>query len=130
MGTLLFEEETYKVIGACMTVHREMGSGFLESVYQEALENELEEQGISFERQKKIAIYYKGKTLKKYFMADFVCFDSIIVELKSTAFMHQTGESQLINYLKATNYKIGLLINFGESSLQWKRFINTPPKRN
>ena len=84
------------------------------------------EQEIAFERQKKITIYYKGKTLKKYFIADFVCFDHITVELKSIAFMHQTVDSQLINYLKATNYKIGLLINFGESSLQWKRFINTP----
>jgi len=108
-----------------MTVHREMGSGFLESVYQEALEQEMENQQINFECQKKIPIYYKGKPLKKYFKADFLCFDHIIVELKSTAFMHQTGESQLINYLKATNFKVGLLINFGESSLQWKRFINT-----
>jgi len=78
-----------------------------------------------FRMPKKIPIYYKGKPLKKYFKADFLCFDHIIVELKSTAFMHQTGESQLINYLKATNFKVGLLINFGESSLQWKRFINT-----
>lgn len=122
---LLYKEETFKIIGACMTVHREMGSGFLESVYQEALEQEMENQQIHFECQKKIPIYYKGKPLKKYFKADFLCFDHIIVELKSTAFMHQTGESQLINYLKATNFKVGLLINFGESSLQWKRFINT-----
>ena len=123
---LLYKEETFKIIGACMTVHREMGSGFLESVYQEALEQEMGSQQINFERQKKISIYYKGKPLKKYFIADFLCFDHIIVELKSTAFMHQTGESQLINYLKATNFKVGLLINFGERSLQWKRYINTP----
>ncbi len=122
---LLNEKETYNILGACMTVHKEMGSGFLESVYQEALAKEFKEQEIQFEQQKRIKIYYKGELLKKYFMADFVCYDKIIVELKSASFMHQSGKAQLINYLKATKYEVGLLVNFGETSLQWKRFINT-----
>jgi len=122
---LLYEEETFKIIGACMAVHSEMGCGFLESAYQEALEMEFLELQIPFEGQKNIPVFYKGKKLKKYYKADFVCFNNIIVEIKSTLFMHQMGKAQVINYLKSTNYKIGLLINFGENSIQWKRFINT-----
>tara|TARA_R110002072_G_scaffold258339_1_gene417012 strand:- start:12173 stop:12565 length:393 start_codon:yes stop_codon:yes gene_type:complete len=122
---LLFEKETYTIIGACMTVHSEMGSGFLESVYHEALEKEFKEQQIPFESQKKLNLFYKGSQLKKYFKADFVCYNQILVELKSATFMHKLNDAQLINYLKATNFKVGLLINFGESSLQWKRFVNT-----
>ena len=125
MGTLLFENETYKIIGAGMKVHKSLGSGFLESVYQEALEKEFTNQKIPFTRQKKLQIKYEGTLLDKYFIADFVCFDQIIIELKASSFIHRDHEAQLLNYLKATEYKVGLLINFGERSLKWKRLINT-----
>jgi GxxExxY protein len=126
MSKLLFEEETFKVIGACMTVHKKLGCGFLESVYQEVLRKEFTKEGIPFEEQKKLNLYYEGEKLDKYFKSDFLCSDKIIVELKSVAFLNKSLESQVINYLKATNKEVGLLINFGEKSLKWKRFINTP----
>ena len=126
MSKLLFEEETYKILGACMTVHKKLGSGFLESVYEEALKKELEKEDIPFETQKKLKVFYDGSPLDKYFKADLVCYDKIILEIKSVAFLNKNLESQVINYLKATNHEVGILINFGEKSLKWKRFINTP----
>jgi len=125
MDKLLFGDETYKVIGACMTVHKNLGAGFLESVYHEALENEFEMQKVIFESKKKLQVYYKDAPLKKYFIADFICFDKIVIEIKAASFLHKDTEAQTINYLKSTNYQLGLLINFGQSSLTWKRFINT-----
>jgi len=125
MPKLLFEEETFKIIGTCMTVHKHLGNGFLESVYQEALEKELTKAEIPFERQKKLVVYYDGHKLNKYFVADFVCYDKIILEIKSVSFLAQNLKQQVINYLKSTELEVGLLINFGEKSLTWKRFINT-----
>ncbi|WP_029035336.1 GxxExxY protein [Salinimicrobium terrae] len=125
MSPLLFEEETYKIIGACMTVHKNLGSGFLESVYQEVLAKEFVKEEIPFEKERKLNLYYEGEELDKFFKADFLCYDKIIVELKSVAFLNKNLESQVINYLKVTNKEVGLLINFGEKSLKWKRFINT-----
>ena len=126
MSKLLYEEETYKIIGACMTVHKALGAGFLESVYQEALEKEFTKLGIPFVRHQKLNIFFNGQKLKKYFVADFVCYEKIIVELKATSFLRQDDEKQLLNYLKATSFEIDLLINFGQPSLTWKRLINTP----
>ena len=125
MGKLLFEEETFKIIGACMKVHKNLGSGFLESVYQEVLAKEFTKEEIPFEEQKKLNLFYEGEKLNKYFKADFLCYDKIIVELKSVSFLNKSLEGQVINYLKATNKEVGLLINFGEKSLKWKRFINS-----
>lgn len=125
MSPLLFEQETYKIIGACMEVHKKMGSGFLESVYHEVLAKEFLKEEIPFEEQKKLNLFYEGEKLDKYFKADFLCYDKIIVELKSVSFLNKNLENQVINYLKATNKEVGLLINFGEKSLKWKRFINT-----
>jgi GxxExxY protein len=125
MESLLYEEKSYLIIGICMEVHKKLGNGFLESVYQEVLENEFNNRKIPFERQRKLELFYKGTKLKKYFMADFICFDKILVEIKAAAFLHESSKQQVINYLKATDYKLGLLINFGGSSLQWKRFINS-----
>jgi len=125
MGKLLFEEETYKVIGACMSVHKGLGAGFLESVYHEALEKEFEIQKVNFDSKKKLQVYYNDAPLQRYFIADFICFDKIVVEIKAASFLHKDTEAQTINYLKSTNYPLGLLINFGQSSLTWKRFINT-----
>jgi len=125
MSKLLFEEETYRIIGACMKVHKALGSGFLESVYQEALEKEFIKDGIEYIRHKKLNIYFNGVKLKKYFVADFVCYGKIILELKASSFIHKDNEYQLLNNLKATDCEVGLLINFGQRSLTWKRLINT-----
>ena len=122
---LIFENETYNIIGACIKVHQSLGSGFLESVYQEALQIEFEKQKIPYIKQKRLSIMFDGKPLDKFFVADFVCYDSIILEIKAASFIHPDNSKQVINYLKATNFEVGLLINFGQSSLKWKRFINT-----
>ncbi len=130
MGKLLFEDETYKVIGACISVHKGLGAGFLESVYHEALEKEFEIQKVNFDSKKKLQVYYNDAPLKRYFIADFICFDKIVVEIKAASFLHKDTETQTINYLKSTGYQIGLLINFGQPSLTWKRFINTKKGQN
>lgn len=108
-----------------MKIHRKLGAGFLESVYQEVLEKELRKQNIPFESQVKLNLSYEGEPLKKYFVADFICYNQIILEIKAASFLHQNMEAQTINYLKSTNKPVGLLVNFGEISLKWKRFINT-----
>ena len=129
MSELLFREETFKIIGICMRVHRNLGPGFLESVYQEVLCKEFKEEQIPFEDQKLLPIYYKDQKLEKYFKADFLCFDRVILELKASSFIHKAMENQVVNYLKATSKPVGLLINFGEKSLTWKRFIHTATTR-
>jgi GxxExxY protein len=127
---LLLEDETYKIIGTCMKVHKALGNGFLESVYQEALGKAFLANEIPFEQKKMLKIKMGEINLDKYFVADFVCYDNIILEIKASKFIHKDNESQTINYLKASGLSIGLLINFGQTSLQWKRFINTPNPRN
>ena len=123
MSKLLFEEEVYEIVGAAMTVHRELGPGFLEAVYQEAFEIELRGKGIEFQSQMPVRITYKGELLRKGYVADLFCHNNIIVELKALYQMSGTEESQLLNYLKATGCRLGLLVNFGTPSLQWKRMI-------
>ena len=113
--------------GSVITVHKVLGNGFSESVYQEALEKEFIQAGVPFERQKQLSVYYNGVKMKKYFIADFVCYEKIILEIKSVSFLAQNFKQQVINYLKTTQLDVGLLINFGEKSLVWKRFINTTP---
>jgi GxxExxY protein len=118
------KKETYAIIGAAMEVHKELGCGFLEQVYQEALENELKIQSIPYKREEKLEVNYKGRTLTKHYYADFICFDSVIVELKALSELSGEHESQVLNYLKATKLRVGLLINFGEKSLRYKRLIS------
>ena len=122
---ILFKEESYEIIGAAMEVHRELKNGFSEPVYQEALEKEFHQQGIPFEREKLINIFYKGEKIEKYYKADFICFNEIIVELKALSDLTGEHKAQLINYLKATKKPLGILINFGKPSLQYQRVINT-----
>ena len=122
---ILYKEESFRIIGACMKVHTALGAGFLESVYHEALEKEFKNQEIEFDSKRKLQVYYNNVPLKKYFIADFICFNKIIIEIKAALFLHKDTEAQTINYLKSTNYKLGLLVNFGQSSLTWKRFIST-----
>ena len=122
---ILYKEESYKIIGACMKVHRSLGSGFLEAVYQEALGREFKNEGIPFESQVKLSVFYDGQKLKKYYIADFICFDKIIIEIKSVSQIPVVFYSQLKNYLIATKKELGMLVNFGESSLVYKRILNT-----
>jgi len=119
---LLFADLTYKIIGAALEVHKTLGPGFLEAVYEEALAYELKKIGLSFERQKALAVYYKGIVLGDY-RADLVIESSVIVELKAQKILTSIDEAQLINNLKATNLKVGLLFNFGGRSLQQVRRI-------
>jgi len=120
---IFYKEECYKIIGACMNVHKELGPGFLEAVYQESLAIELCDQGIPFENEKEIRIFYKDKLLDKCYKADFLCFGKIIVELKALSELSNDHISQLLNYLKATKLRVGLLVNFGSPSLKYKRLI-------
>jgi GxxExxY protein len=117
------DPRTYAIIGAAIEVHKQLGCGFLESVYQEALAIELGLREIPFRREVKLPVSYKGQILVTSFYADFICFDSLVVELKALANMSGNEEAQLINYLKATRYKVGLLLNFGARSLQHRRFV-------
>jgi GxxExxY protein len=117
------DERTYKIIGAAMEVHNEMGCGFLESVYQETLDLEFRSQGIPFKAQPFIEIFYKGKSIEKKYQPDFICFNEVIVEIKALGQLSGTEESQIINYLKATGINVGLLINFGSKKLEHKRFV-------
>jgi GxxExxY protein len=106
-----------------MKVHSELGCGFLEAVYQEALEIEFKNKKIPYIREQKLPIYYNGQELKTYYQADFVCYDNIIVELKAIKALSEIEKAQVFNYLKASKLKKALLINFGESHLVFKRFV-------
>ncbi len=117
------DKETYALIGAAMAVHNGLGHGFLEAVYQEALEREFQFQNIPYQREKKFSVFYRDTQLKTNYKADFVCFDSIIVELKALQNMSTTEEAQVINYLKASGLHKGVLINFGARQLQYKRLV-------
>ena len=123
MTEIIFKEESYRIIGACMEVHKELGFGFLEPVYQEALAIEFAKQNIFFEKEKCLKIKYKGIELGKYYVADSVCFNKIIVELKALQQLGNEHEGQVLNYLKATGYRLGILVNFGESNLQYRRIV-------
>ena len=125
MSELKFKEEVYAVIGAAIEVHRELGPGFLESIYQEALEIELRTRRVPFVAQQPISVRYKGLTPKKQYFADLVCFERIIVEIKALPHLSGTERAQLLNYLRGTGFPIGILINFGShGKLEWKRLVN------
>jgi GxxExxY protein len=120
---LIYKEEAFKIIGACMEVHRELGPGFHESIYQEALEIEFKDLDISYMKEKELIIYYKSIQLNKRYIADFICFDKIVLELKALSGIVDEHISQVINYLKATELELGLIVNFGEPSLKYKRIV-------
>ena len=117
------DSESYAVIGAAMKVHSELGCGFLEAVYQEALEIEFKNKNIPYVREKRLPIYYDGQKLKTYYQADFICYDNIIVELKAIKTLSDIEKAQVFNYLKASKLEKALLLNFGESHLVFKRFV-------
>ncbi len=123
MAEIIYEKESYKIIGACISVHKELGCGFLEAVYQEALALEFRNHGIPFEQEKSLDIYFKSIKLNKKYVADFICYNKIVLELKALSKITTEHDSQLLNYLKATGLKLGILVNFGEKSLKYKRLI-------
>ena len=123
--SLIYKNEVYDIVGACFDVYKELSCGLSEPIYQEALEIEFKLRGIPFEREKELVVYYKGQKLRKKYVADFVCYDDIIVELKALDNVTSKEVSQLLNYLHITKYPLGLLVNVGhEDNLDWKRYAN------
>ena len=122
------DARTHAIIGAALEVHRTLGSGFLEAVYQEALAKELGLRSVPFRTQHEIPVFYKGDRLSTTYRADFICFESIILELKAIRQITVVEEAQVLNYLKASGLRLALLLNFGAPSLQQKRFVLDPDK--
>lgn len=119
------DQQTHAIIGAALEVQAELGAGFLESVYQEAMERELTMAGIPFKAQVELPVSYKGERLSTFFRADLVCYGEVVVELKALRNLSGTEEAQLLNYLKATGLKRGLLLNFGTIKLEVKRMVRS-----
>ena len=123
-NSFLYKEEVFRIVGAAIEVHRELGSGFLESVYEEAMKYESEDRQIPCQTQVKIPVHYKGKQLEKEFIADYIGYGKILVEFKCIPRLTTREEAQIINYLKASGLKVGILINFGaHGKLEWKRYV-------
>ena len=121
---IVYKEECYRIIGACFEVYNEKGCGFTEPVYQECLEIELGMQAISFEAQAHLPLSYKGRSLRQRFQPDFVCMGKIILEIKAVSALTDEHRSQVLNYLNATGYRLGLLVNFGHhGKLEWERIV-------
>lgn len=126
MGALIYKHEAYAVVGAAMEVYNQLGSGFLEAVYQEALGLEFAAREIPFQAQQRITIHYKGQPLNQVYIADFVTHKAIIVEIKAIKQLGPNQQAQTLNYLKATGFQLGLLINFGNpDGVDWRRIVQT-----
>ena len=124
MSDIILKDESFKIIGACMEVYNEMGSGFLEAVYQECLEYELTDLKVPYVSQQRLELRFKTRTLQSAYIPDFICFGQVIVEIKGTADLTDKFRAQMINYLKATGVKLGLLVNFGQQGkLQYERIV-------
>jgi len=123
MVDLIYKEESHKIIGLCFEVHNNLGPGFLEIVYKDALEYEFKKANIPYEREKQYDVNYKGITLQHNFYADFVVYDKIILEVKSVSYLVDEFTARTINYLKCSDNKLGLLVNFGELKLVSKRIV-------
>jgi GxxExxY protein len=124
MAELLLKDEVYAVVGAAIEVHRQLGNGFLESVYQEAMEIELGLRGIPFESKTKLTLQYKQHQLNAWYQSDLICYGTLLVELKALSNTSGTEEAQILNYLKATGLRVGLMINFGQfGRLDWERYV-------
>lgn len=123
---LLFRDEVYRIIGACLTVHKDKGNGFAEPVYQDAMEIELEVNGIPFDALRNYQIHYRGRPLKHSYTPDLLCYEKIIVELKAAKALTDEHRAQVLNYLKVTGLQLGLLVNFGSHPrLEWERIVLT-----
>ena len=125
MALLIYPQESYAINGCLLKVYNGLGCGFLEAVYQEALELEFASAGIPYRREVRLPIYYNGILLKKEYYADFVCYDKIILELKAVSELTKVHKSQVKNYLKASGYQLGILANFGNASLETARICNS-----
>ena len=124
MTEIIYKEEAYKIMGACFEVYREKGCGFLEAVFQECLELEFTDQGIPFVAKPRLQLHYKGRPLKQTYEPDFVCFDQIIVEIKAVSALTDEHRAQVHNYLRATDQRLGLLVNFGHyPKVEWERIV-------
>lgn len=124
MTELIYKDECYRIMGACFEVYNEIGCGFLEPVYQECLEVELAIRAIPFRPQEELVLSYKGRPLKQVYVPDFNCWDKIIVEIKAVSELADVHRAQVQNYLKATGYHLGLLVNFGHyPKLEWERIV-------
>jgi GxxExxY protein len=123
MAELLNKEEVFAIVGAAMAVHRELGSGFLEAVYHEAMEIEMRLQGITFQTHVALPLVYRGVPLQKRYEADLIVDNAVLVELKAIQHLGDRETAQVLHYLKATGIRVGLLINFGAPSLEWKRLV-------
>ena len=127
---IVFKEESYRIIGACFEVYKDMGNGFLEAVYQECLAIELGKQQIPFTEKPRLRLEYKGCTLRKEYKPDFVCFGKIIVEIKAVKTLTDEHRAQVINYIKSTDKQLGLLVNFGHyPNIEHERFVHQPFSR-
>ena len=124
MVEIILKEESYKIVGACFEVYNAMGCGFLEAVYQECLGIEFSKQTIPFKAQAPLELSYKGQVLEQKYIPDFTCFGKVIVEIKALKELSDEHRAQVHNYLKATGYRLGLLVNFGQhSKLQYERIV-------
>jgi len=121
---IVYKNESYRIMGACFEVYKEKGCGFVEPVYQECLSLELGFQAIPFQEQQKLLLTYKGRLLEQTYKPDFICFDKIIVEIKAVSNLNDDHRAQVHNYLKATGYKLGLLVSFGHHpKVEWERIV-------
>src|SRR5579883_1282534 len=124
MADLIYREESYNIMGACFEVYKHMGCGFLEAVYQECLEIEFTERGIPFVPQRQLPILYKDRILEQYYMADFVCYEKIVLEVKAVTQLTDEHRAQVLNYLRATSMRLGLLINFKSyPKIEYERIV-------
>jgi GxxExxY protein len=121
---LIYKDEAYAIVGACFEVYNELGCGFLEAVYQECLEMELTLRGVPFRPQAELGLVYKGRSLKQVYQPDFICYEKILLEIKAASDLDDSHRAQVHNYLKATGYRLGLLVNFGHyPKLQYERIV-------
>jgi GxxExxY protein len=123
MTKLIYKEECFRIVGACMEVHRELGKGHNENIYQDALELEFKAKGISFVREQPYTVSYKGTVLPHSYFADFIVLDTILLEAKAIEQLTDSHSKQVLNYLAASKLQLGLLVNFGQDSLVWKRVV-------
>jgi GxxExxY protein len=122
---ILYQDESYQIVGACFEVYKELGPGFLEAVYQECLAREFTIRGIPFTEQKRLKLSYKGEPLLQHYDADFLCYEKIIIEIKAQKALLDAHRAQTINYLKSTGIELGLLVNFGHHpKIEHERFLN------
>lgn len=130
MADIVYPDESYAIMGACFEVHNQLGPGFVEPAYQEALEIELALRGLPFVPQTELQIEYKGRQLEQTYKPDFICFEKIILEIKSVSDLNDTFRAQVHNYLKATGFQLGLLVNFSSHPrLEYERFVRTVERR-